>query len=177
MTETQPPLLLHVCCGPCSTHVIEVLTRSHAVTLFFSNSNIWPEVEYRRRLADVRRVAGLMEVPLVEDAYDHDAWLACIEGFEQEPERGKRCEACFAFNLSRAGAYARDHGFIAFTTSLTVSPHKDSPTIFRLGEAAGDFLARDFKKQDGFKRSLELSRKFGLYRQDYCGCEFSRRND
>lgn len=175
MIETQPSLLLHVCCGPCSTHVMDVLRKSHAVTLFFSNSNIWPEAEFERRLVEVRKVAETMKVALAVDPFDHAAWREHVKGLEQERERGKRCEACFSFNLGRAAVYAREHGFSGFTTTLTVSPHKDAPTIFRVGRAAGDFVAQDFKKQDGFKRSLELSREYGLYRQDYCGCEFSRR--
>lgn len=173
----RPRLLLHICCGPCSTHSIERLREAYALTGFFSNSNIAPREEYDRRLAEARRWAGSCDVPFVEDAYDHDAWRAAVRGLEQEPERGRRCEACFRYNLGRAARHAREQGFDLFTTTLTISPHKDSALIFRIGEALGPFLAVDLKKQNGFKRSLDLSRQHGLYRQSYCGCEFSLRGD
>ncbi|MBN1556881.1 MAG: epoxyqueuosine reductase QueH [Lentisphaerae bacterium] len=171
----MPRLLLHTCCGPCATACIERLRDGYALTLFFSNSNIAPRAEYDRRLAAARKLADLQGLPLVEDAYDHAAWRAAVQGLEDEPERGRRCEACFAFNLGRAARYAREHAFDGFTTTLTVSPHKAAPVIFSIGSRLGPFLATDFKKQDGFKRSLELTRRLGLYRQDYCGCEFSAR--
>ncbi len=171
--QTKQRLLLHVCCAPCSTASIERLRATYDVTGFFSNSNIAPEPEYRRRLAEAQRFAAEMAIPLVADSYNHQDWLACITGFEDEPEGGARCERCFAFSLSRAAAYAREHGFDFYTTTLSISPHKDSATLFRIGRNLGPFLDVDLKKQDGFRRSLELSRAYGLYRQDYCGCEFS----
>jgi epoxyqueuosine reductase len=168
-------VLLHVCCGPCATHAIERLRTEHEVTLFFSNSNIHPPEEYERRLAAAPPASARLVLPLVEDVYDHAAWRAAVIGLEDEPERGRRCEPCFAFNLSRAADYAREHGFDRFTTTLTISPHKSSATIFRVGASLGPFLAVDFKKGDGFRRGLALSREYGLYRQGYCGCEFSLR--
>jgi epoxyqueuosine reductase len=168
-------VLLHVCCAPCATHSVEVLAVEHRVTLFFSNSNISPREEYDQRLAEARRLAVRAGLSLVEDVYDHDAWLAHIRGLEGEPERGRRCEKCFEYNLRRAASYARDREFDFFTTTLTISPHKDSSTIFRVGESLGPFLAVDLKKRDGFRRAMELTRAYGLYRQDYCGCEFSQR--
>lgn len=171
---SSPKLLVHVCCGPCATHCVLLLKDMYRVTLFFSNSNIAPRAEYERRLAAARSVAERCEVPLVEDAYDHAAWLTHIRGAEQEPEGGQRCEKCFAFNLGKAADYARRRGFDRFTTTLTVSPHKTSPVIFRIGAALGPFLCMDFKKGDGFKHSVDLSRAFGLYRQSTCGCEFSK---
>jgi predicted adenine nucleotide alpha hydrolase (AANH) superfamily ATPase len=167
-------LLLHVCCAPCSTAAIERLRTRYAVTGFFSNSNIAPEPEYWRRLQEAERIAGEMQIPFVVDTYDHAAWLECIAGYENEPEGGTRCERCFAFSLSHAADYARQHGFDLYTTTLTISPHKDSATIFRVGRDQGPFLAVDLKKKEGFKRTLELSRQYELYRQAYCGCEFSR---
>ena len=168
-------ILLHVCCAPCGTHSIEVLRRDWDVTLFFSNSNIAPEAEYQRRLATARELASTLGLPLVVDSYDHAAWLESVRGLEDEPEKGKRCAKCFEFNLGRAAAYARANGFDHFTTTLTISPHKSSPLIFGIGERLGGFLAVDFKKQDGFRQSVEASKRLGLYRQDYCGCEFSLR--
>ncbi len=166
-------VLLHVCCAPCATAAVERLRQTSRVSLFFSNSNIWPEEEYRRRHAWVVELSGHLSAPLIEDVYDHAAWLDFVRGFEDEAERGRRCQHCFMFNLRRAAAYAVANGFDGFTTTLTISPHKDTSTIFAVGRQLGPFLELDFKKRDGFRRSLELARQLGLYRQDYCGCEFS----
>jgi predicted adenine nucleotide alpha hydrolase (AANH) superfamily ATPase len=168
-------LLLHICCAPCATHAVRRLGEDYAVTGFFSNSNIAPREEYERRLDNARRLAALCGIPLLEDGYDHDAWRETVRGLEDEPERGRRCAACFRFNLARTAAYAAAHGFDRFTTTLTISPHKDSRAIFAIGRSLGPFLEVDLKKQDGFLKSRELSREYGLYRQDYCGCEFSAR--
>lgn len=169
-------VLLHVCCAPCSTHSVEVLKEHYAVTFFFTNSNIYPASEYRKRLEEVRRFASACTVPLIEDVYDHKAWLTHIAGLEHEPEKGKRCIKCFEFNLGRTAAYARQNGFDYFTTTLSISPHKHSRTIFDIGRHLGNFLCIDFKKKDGFRHSTELSKKHNLYRQEYCGCEFSLRD-
>ena len=171
-------VLLHVCCAPCATHCIGVLREQGIeVTLFFSNANIFPEEERLKRLENVRKLADLLGLPLVVDEPSHRDWLAAIAGTESEPEGGGRCRRCFAFNLARARDYAERNGFDAFTTSLTVSPHKDSATIFEIGNslAPGRFLPVDFKKRGGFQHSVELARRYGLYRQRYCGCEFSLR--
>jgi predicted adenine nucleotide alpha hydrolase (AANH) superfamily ATPase len=174
--ESLPRLLLHCCCAPCATHSVARLSADREVTLFFSNSNLFPESEYVRRLAEARRLAREMRVPLVVDPYDHGAWRRCVAGLEEEPERGRRCEKCFEFSLRRTANHARAHGFDAFTTTLTISPHKEADVIFRVGRGLGPFLEVDLKKQDGFRQSIRMSRELGLYRQDYCGCEFSRRS-
>ena len=166
-------LLLHVCCGPCATHPLNVLREQYAVTLFFSNSNIAPREEYERRLDAVRELAKIRGITLVEDVYRHDLWLDRVRGLEKEREGGRRCEVCFAYNLGRTAEHAERHGFGLFTTTLTVSPHKRTEILFRVGRNSGSFLAVDFKKQDGFRRAVELTRSYGLYRQSYCGCEFS----
>ena len=168
-------LLLHVCCGPCATHSIRTLQADYDVSLYFSNSNVAPAAEYEKRLAEARRVAAICGVPLLVDVYEHEAWLAAVRGLEDEPEKGRRCERCFEFNLARTAHWATDHAFDLFTTTLTISPHKDAALIFRIGGRLGPFLAMDFKKAGGFKRSVDLSREYGLYRQSYCGCEFSAR--
>lgn len=173
--QAEKRLLLHVCCGPCATHSVEALAAEYALTLFFSNSNIAPRAEYDKRLDAARRLASICDVPLVEDEYAHARWRAWVAGLEAEPEGGGRCEKCFAYNLRRTARYARAHGFDLFSTTLTISPHKDTRTILRVGQAAGDFLAVDLKKKGGFQRSVELSRAYGLYRQNFCGCEFSAR--
>ena len=169
-------VLLHSCCGPCASACVPRLRDGgHAVTMLFSNSNIDTREEYERRLGEARRLAAAEGVELVADGYDHADWLREVAaGFEDEPERGRRCERCYRYNLARAADYAAAHGFDAFTTSLTVSPHKPSAKIF----AASDdprFLREDFKKKDGFRLSVRRAAELGLYRQPYCGCEFSRR--
>jgi len=167
-------LLLHVCCAPCSTHAIEVLKKDYSVTLFFSNSNIFPKGEYEKRLDNAMKIAKAYGVELLDDDYNHEAWLKFISGLENEPEKGKRCLKCFEFNLKRTEEAANLYGFDLFTTTLTISPHKDSKKIFEVGKKISDkFLEIDFN--DGFNHSIELSKKLDLYRQNYCGCEFSIR--
>jgi predicted adenine nucleotide alpha hydrolase (AANH) superfamily ATPase len=164
----------------------------HDVALFFSNCNIDTRVEFERRLDAARRLGEADGVEVVVDEYDHVDWLEKVaSGFENDPERGARCARCFRYSLSRAAAWAAAHGFDAFTTSLTVSPHKASSMVFAAGEdaawaagakecgggaaATAGFLRVDFKKRDGFLFSLRRTVELGLYRQGYCGCEFSRR--
>ena len=172
-------VLLHTCCAPCASHCVLALRElGHDVTMFFSNANIAPADEYARRLDAVRLLSNRLAVPLRVDETRHDDWLreaAC--GFEREREKGLRCERCFRFSLCRTRAAMLADGFDAFTTTLSVSPHKHTPTLFAVGRAldAERFLAVDFKKHDGFKRSLQLTAELGLYRQSYCGCEFSFR--
>ena len=184
-------VLLHVCCGPCASACEPRLREDgHRVLLFFSNSNIATREEFDRRLAAARRLADADGVELVADAYDHNDWLEKVaRGYEKEPEKGARCARCFRYSLARAAQYAAKHGIDAFTTSLTVSPHKVSPMVFAAGEDAAwtastapcggsaapapQFLKVDFKKKDGFLLSLRRSAELGLYRQSTCGCEFS----
>jgi epoxyqueuosine reductase len=173
MSKERIKLLMHVCCAACSTHAIEELMKEHEVTLFFSNSNIYPKEEYDKRLSNAKIISEIYKLKLIEDKYDHEAWLDYIKGLEHEPEKGKRCRKCFEFNLTRASEYAKTNGFQLFTTTLTISPHKDAKCIFSIGNKLGNFLEKDFKKQDGFKHSTELSKKYNIYRQNYCGCEFS----
>ena len=168
-------VLLHSCCGPCASACVPRLKDGgHAVTMFFSNSNIDTCEEYEKRLGEARKLAAAEGVELVADAYDHSEWLREVAaGYEDEPEKGRRCERCYRYNLARTASYAAAEGFEAFTTSLTVSPHKPSAKIF----AASDdprFLREDFKKREGFKLSVRRAAELGLYRQPYCGCEFSK---
>ena len=160
-------VLLHVCCAPCSTHSIEALKKDYEVSLFFSNSNIYPVEEYEKRLENARKAARAYGLELIEDKYDNEEWMNHVKGLENEPEKGKRCAKCFEYNLKRAADYALSNNFELFTTTLTISPHKDSKVIFSIGKMLGNFLDADFKKNDGFKDSIELSRKHGLYRQNY----------
>jgi len=179
----KPKVLLHICCAPDSTAVFERLKEQYHVIGYFHNSNIQPEAEYERRLADAKKVAKLMNFSLIIPPYLPEEWLAYVRGFEAEPEKGKRCILCYQYNLNATAAKAKALGIPDFTTTLSISPHKVTKAIMEAGEAAGEkyqvnFLAMDFKKKDGFKRSLELSQQLDLYRQNYCGCKFSlRKND
>lgn len=141
--------------------------------MFFSNSNIYPKDEYLKRLENAVRLAGILNLEIEEDGYDHEAWLRHIRGFEDEPEHGKRCMKCFEFSLARAARAADILEFPAFATTLTVSRYKSSQQIFEVGKAFPAFKPFDFKKQNGYSRSIELSKAYNLYRQGYCGCEFS----
>lgn len=180
--ETAPRLLLHSCCGPCSSYVLEYLTNHFDVTLLFCNPNIYPEDEYRKRAAVQRELianaAFARPVSFLEDPYDPSTFDHAAAGLETQPEGGARCLKCFELRLGRTAALAASRGFDFFTTTLSVSPHKNADAINRLGEVLSTehgvrWLYADFKKKNGYKRSLELSREYGLYRQDYCGCRYS----
>jgi predicted adenine nucleotide alpha hydrolase (AANH) superfamily ATPase len=169
-------LLLHVCCGPCSTHVINELKGEFKLTLLFYNPNVYPEAEYLRRLEAAKQVAKDVGVMLVEGNYDSIGWENYVAGHENEQEGGKRCELCYEFRLRKTAEMAK--GFEMFATTLTVSPHKNASKINEVGrrienELGVKFLLADFKKRDGFLKSVELSKKCGIYRQNYCGCRFS----
>jgi hypothetical protein len=175
-------ILLHACCGPCSTHCVRELRAAGVEpVLFYSNSNIDTEEEFGKRLAALRAFAAAEGVEVLADAYDPASWESAVAGLEGEPEGGARCDRCFRHNLARAAAKAAELGFEAFSTTLTVSPHKSSPRVFAAGREAAAarpggpaFEERDFKKRDGFLDSVRLAKAYGLYRQDYCGCRFSR---
>ena len=172
-------VLLHACCGVCAGHCVPTLAElGFDVTIFYSNSNIAPSSEFLKRLDALNTLAAHFGVPVIVDEPNHSDWLANVaRGFEREPERGARCPRCFAYSLARTAVAMRERGFDAFTTTLTVSPHKPSAKIFEIGRAldAEKFLPVDFKKKDGFKHSNEIARELNLYRQCYCGCEFSFR--
>jgi predicted adenine nucleotide alpha hydrolase (AANH) superfamily ATPase len=174
-------VLLHACCGPCASACVpRLLQAGHEVTMYFSNSNIDTEAEFNRRLEAASALSAADGVDLVCDAYDHEDWLEKVaRGREDAPEKGARCAECYRYNIARAAGYAARHGYDAVATSLTVSPHKPSGAVFAAGESAvrdvdGVALLReDFKKGDGFKLSVQRARELDLYRQRYCGCEFS----
>lgn len=175
LMETK--LLLHVCCAPCAAGCVErLLEAGRQVTLYYSNSNIATADEFERRLESVRALAGIFDLPLEIDRYDHPSWLECAGCLAAEPERGARCPVCFNFSLERTARRAAALG-ANFATTLTVSPHKSSRVIFEVGSRWDHFEPHDFKKKNGFLRSRELARKYGFYLQNFCGCEFSRRED
>lgn len=169
-------VLLHICCGICALSVIERLQiEGHEVTGYFYNPNIHPQDEYKKRLEAAERAAKEFGIVLVEERYDRENWFLKVKGLENDPEGGRRCEVCFEMRLKKAYDYSRYHNFDLFTTTLTVGPMKDAGVINRIGrEIGGDrFITADYKKKDGFKRSIELANDAGLYKQDYCGCIYS----
>ena len=177
MPEIQKKLLLHICCAPCACGCLDKL-KEREVTLFFSNSNLSSQEEFEKRLENVRIFAEKFGFPLMIDPYDHAAWMSAVSeipGFEEAPERGARCGACFKYNLGRTAAKAEELD-MNFATTLTVSPHKNSKLIFSIGGVFPRFETIDFKKNDGFLKSLRLSKELNLYRQNFCGCEFSLRD-
>ncbi|MBQ9538298.1 MAG: epoxyqueuosine reductase QueH, partial [Treponema sp.] len=198
----KPRLLLHACCAPCSSYVVEYLAGYFDMTLFYYNPNIHPKAEYERRLEELKgflpRFPVASGVRLVEEAYEPEDFFRATGAREEpvlahEAEKGERCRRCYEFRMKAAYRYACDNGFDWFTTTLSISPFKDADKINAIGKAlepvsaseerqsggkAGKplFLPSDFKKKGGFKRSLELSAEYGLYRQDYCGCVYSLEN-
>ena len=170
-------ILLHVCCGPCSTSSIErLIAEDYEPVLFFSDSNIFPEEEFMKRYSNLLIVAEYYGLQVILDDWDHGKWLDAVRGHESDKEHGERCSLCFRFNLERTAEKAAELGIDEFATTLTVSRFKNSAKIFHEGENLPGFQKIDFKKKDGFSRSIVLSKELGLYRQDYCGCEFSLRD-
>ena len=179
-----PTLLLHSCCAPCSSYCIEYLSQYFRVTVFYYNPNIAPADEYRKRVSEMQRLIREMPLPhpveFEEGVYDPDRFYEMAKGKENIPEGGERCFACFEMRLREAAQEALRLHMDYFTTSLSISPLKDAQKLneigIRLGEEYGvPYLVSDFKKKNGFRRSTELSREYHLYRQNYCGCVYSRR--
>lgn len=177
----KPSLLLHACCAPCSSYVLEYLYGRFDITLYFYNPNIAPEEEYFYRCAELKRLVSEMglDVKIVVEKYDPQPFYDLAKGLEELPERGERCRRCIGLRLEAAAAKAAELGADFFTTTLTISPHKDCAFINEYGAQAAEkygvsWLFSDFKKNEGYKRSIELSREYDLYRQGYCGCIYSR---
>ncbi len=169
-------ILLHICCGICAGSVGErLLAEGHRVTGFFFNPNIYPADEYERRRQVAQNVAAWLKIPLVVPSYEPEIWRQQTHLLAQESEGGKRCAVCFRIRLQAAYDYLLSNEYEAFTTTLTVSPHKSARVINQIGTEIGEdtFLIRDFKKKDGFKRSNEIARQLELYHQHYCGCVYS----
>ena len=194
----HPSLLLHACCAPCSSYCLEYLRQFFDITVFFYNPNIMNEPEYRKRVEEEKRLINeynrqvetgdfedmhsdesARKIEIIEGDYIVSDYLNAVKGLESCPEGGDRCTKCFELRLEESARIAKEHGFEFFTTTLTISPLKDAERLNRIGQEMGEkygieFLPSDFKKKEGYKRSIELSHKFNLYRQDFCGCEFSR---
>lgn len=194
--SNKPSLLLHACCGPCSSYVIEYLASIFDITIYYYNPNIHPEKEYKRRLEELKKFLTVFppalqnKVKLIVDDYDPQDYFNATNVLHEtelqtEPEKGERCRRCYKFRMQRSWNYACQNNFQWFTTTLSISPHKDSQKINTIGleleqadnnEHITKYLFSDFKKKSGFLRSTQLSQEFGLWRQDYCGCVYSRQN-
>ncbi|MCR5357910.1 MAG: epoxyqueuosine reductase QueH [Lachnospiraceae bacterium] len=201
--DTRPSLLLHSCCGPCSSYVLSYLCRFFDVTLFYYNPNIYPTAEYDKRLNEQLRLVGLLnddlrkvrggdqapvlpagacDIRVINGTYDPKVFERAIHGLEDEPEGGRRCHVCYELRMREAAYEAKKGGYDYFATTLSVSPHKNADWINEIGseleaETGVKHLPSDFKKREGYKRSIELSKEYGLYRQDYCGCAYSLKNE
>ena len=183
-TEQKPALLLHSCCGPCSTAVIERLADEFEITVFYYNPNIYPESEYRKRVEEQQRLIGELPVRypvhFVEGPYDTARFYEMAKGLEEVHEGGERCFKCYELRMEEAARLAAAGGYDYFTTTLSISPLKNAAKINEIGTRLAEkygvaHLPSDFKKRNGYKRSIELSAEYDLYRQDYCGCIFSLR--
>jgi predicted adenine nucleotide alpha hydrolase (AANH) superfamily ATPase len=169
-------VLLHICCGVCAFYPIDKLrNEGFYVEGLFYNPNIHPEEEYVRRKDAIEKLGQIVSVKISEGDYEFGKWLRLCQALKDEKEGGRRCYLCYELRLERTAALAKEKGFEYFTTTLTVSPHKNSKTIIELGNKLGKnaFLAIDFKKEDGFKKTMEFAKKYSLYHQNYCGCIYS----
>ena len=178
-----PELLLHSCCAPCSSYCLEYLSQYFRITVFYYNPNISPEEEYRKRVSEQKRLIEALDtvhpVAFLEGKYEPEKYYALVRGLEKEPEGGARCSICFRMRLLEAARAAEKAGAEYFTTTLSISPLKNAELLNSIGEETGRaegvvWLPADFKKKNGYKRSVELSEEYGLYRQNFCGCIFSK---
>ncbi len=178
-----PTLLLHACCAPCSSYCLEYLSNHFAITLFYFNPNIHPAEEYAHRVAEAKRLVAELPakypVSFLEGSFEPQRFYDAVKGLEAEPEGGARCRVCFRLRLEETAKLAKEKGFDYFTTTLSISPLKNADVLNEEGEKAGEkfgvrHLPSNFKKKGGYQRSIVLSREYDLYRQNYCGCVFSR---
>ena len=179
-------LLLHSCCAPCSSWVITFLTKYFDITILYYNPNISPVEEYNKRKKEqirlIKEIDKVNKIDILDCDYDNDIYEEKIKGYENCPERGARCTICFDLRLRKTAELAKENKYDYFCSTLTVSPYKNSNLINQIGEKIGkeyniNWLYSDFKKQNGYKNSIELSKKYNLYRQDYCGCIYSQRKN
>lgn len=181
--QNKQKLLLHVCCAPCSSHVLELLSEEYDITAYFYNPNITEENEYQKRIAELKRFVReapfAQNVIVEEGGYEPELFFEMARGLEEEPERGKRCYECYSMRMTKAALYAKKNDFDLFTTTLSISPHKNAAWLNEIGSKLAEehhigYLYSDFKKKNGYARSIQLSKDYNLYRQDYCGCIYSR---
>lgn len=175
-------VLLHICCGVCAISSVKRLQdEGYEVEGFYFNPNIFPKEEYLKRQEVLEKIKTVCGIRIVEGNYNHEEWKNfCVPSveYEKEPESGKRCLLCYEYRLKETFQKSCETGFIFFTTTLTISPHKNSKKIFEIGKKVGGekFLEIDFKKKDGFKNTIKMSKEYNFYRQNYCGCEYSLTN-
>ena len=183
--ERVPKLLLHSCCAPCSSYVLEYLSQYFEITVFYYNPNIYPESEYTKRIWEQQKLIDELPakhpISFMAGPYDKERFYEMASGLEHVKEGGARCMKCYELRLREAAKIAKNAGFDYFTTTLSISPLKKAERLNEIGQRLGEeyeveYLFSDFKKKNGYKRSIELSKIYGLYRQDYCGCEFSMEN-
>lgn len=181
--DNVPTLFLHSCCAPCSSYVLEYLSNYFEITVFYYNPNIYPKEEYEKRVAEQKRLIETMpvknKVSFMEIGYDSNEFFQAVKGLENIPEGGERCFKCYRLRLERTAQLAAENGFDFFTTTLSISPYKNAQKLNEISAELGvvynvKALPSDFKKREGYKRSIQLSAEYGLYRQDYCGCIFSK---
>ena len=178
-----PSLLLHACCAPCSSYCLEYLSQYFSITVLFYNPNISPAAEYQKRVDEIKRLISELpaknKISLIEGRYLPEEFYTSVKGLENEPEGCKRCHVCYELRLHEAAVVAKELGYDYFTTTLSISPLKDADKLNEIGKKLSDeyaisYLYSDFKKKNGYRRSCELSTEYHLYRQDYCGCPFSK---
>lgn len=178
----KPKLLLHSCCAPCSSAVLERVREYFDVCVIYYNPNIFPQEEYEKRKSEQIKLLSELNVNYLDCDYNHNDFLSNVQGLENEPEGGKRCNKCFYLRLDYVAKIAKEHNFDFFGTTLTISPHKNEQVINQIGENLQNkysikYLFSDFKKKNGYLNSIKLSKQYNLYRQNYCGCEFSENNN
>ena len=177
----RPTLLLHVCCGPCSSSVLEILNKHFDITIYYYNPNTYPYEEYQKRLNEVIKLlneTNETNIKIINEKYDDEDYYEYVKGHEEDKEGGSRCYKCYFYRLNQTAKYAKENDYDYFTTTLSVSPYKNSKKLNEIGELLSNkynikYLYADFKKKDGYKKSIELSKKYNLYRQEYCGCKYS----
>ena len=180
--NNKPKLLLHACCGPCSSYVVEYLSKYFDITIYYYNPNIYPKEEYERRLNELKKFMGIFNnnIKVIEEIYNEEDYNSAVKNLEHLGEKSIRCYNCYEFRMNKAAKFAKDNNYDYFTTTLSISPHKNSKWINEIGSLLEQkynikYLYSDFKKKEGYKRSLELSKEYNLYRQDYCGCKYSKK--
>ena len=185
-TKEVPRLFLHSCCAPCSSYVLEYLSEHFAITVFYFNPNIAPEDEYRKRVEEQKRLIeqlpAVYPIQFLEGRYEPEEFYSRVRGLEKEPEGGARCRVCFELRLEEAARLAAEGGYDYYTTTLSISPLKNAQVLAQVAMEMGEkwgvaWLPSDFKKKEGYKRSIQLSSEYDLYRQNYCGCVFSRQKE
>ena len=180
--DYKPKLLLHACCAPCSTHCLKILSNYFDITIFYSNDNISPEEEFYKRLDEIKRFINEYnkDIKLIDNGYDESSFNEAIKGLENKGERSERCYNCYKLRLLKTAEFAKNNGFEYFSTTLSISPYKNSKWINEIGYEIEEkydikYLYSDFKKEDGYNDSIKMSKEYNLYRQDYCGCIYSKK--